>query len=345
MKRITLFIFVSLVMLGMLIPVHGEQYTGVGTGLNKLAQSTMNFLQVGVVPGASALGEAYSAIGIGPAAIFYNPAGLAEMNGTVEGFVATTQWIADINYQVGAIAWNMGNFGVIGVSALFVDYGDIIGTSLLNADNFSTSPLGYTENGMVENVGAYAFGLSLARQINDKFSMGGNVRYVGQQLGQGISAESTEDFETSKLVFDMGVKFNTGFKGFRFGMSLRNFATEVKYQEISAQLPFTFAVGGAVDVMDFIGEEDPENEQLLLAVEFTHPNNYTERVHVGMEYNFMNLMKLRAGYMSNHDVLGLNAGIGLTPEISGKKVFIDYSYSASGEYFDDINRISVGFAF
>lgn len=344
MKRITLFIFVSLVTLGMLMPA-SAQYTGIGTGLNKLAQSTMNFLQVGMVPNASALGEAYSAVGVGPAAIFYNPAGLAEMDGTAQGFVATTQWIADINYQAGAIAWNLGNFGVIGVSALFVDYGDIKGTALLTNENFSTSPLGYTETGMVDNVGAYAFGFSLGRRISDKFSMGGNVRYVGQQLGQGITEDGTKDFEVNKLVFDMGVKFNTGFKSFRFGMSMRNFSTEVKYREITSQLPFTFAVGGAVDLMDFFAEENPDYEQLLLALEFTHPNNYTERVHVGMEYNFMNMLKLRAGYMSNHDVLGLNAGVGLTPSISGKKILIDYSYSASGEYFDDINRISIGFAF
>ncbi|MEJ2615881.1 MAG: hypothetical protein P8Z35_13060 [Ignavibacteriaceae bacterium] len=47
-------------------------------GLNKLAQSTMNFQLVSISPKASAMGDAYYAVGTGAEAIFYNPAGLVE---------------------------------------------------------------------------------------------------------------------------------------------------------------------------------------------------------------------------------------------------------------------------
>jgi len=47
-------------------------------GLNKVAQSTMNFLLVSVSPEASAMGDAYSAVGKGAASIFFNAAGIVE---------------------------------------------------------------------------------------------------------------------------------------------------------------------------------------------------------------------------------------------------------------------------
>jgi len=344
MKRIIIFIGLILVFTTM-VPVFAQEYNGVGVGLKKLGQSTMNFLQVGVVPRASSLGDAYTAVGVGAGSIFFNPAGLAQMDGRVELLLSNTEWVADITYMAGAVALNLDNWGVVGFSVLTVDYGDIIGTSLLSSDTFSTNPKGYIETGMVENVGAFAFGLSYSRWISDRFTMGGTARYVGQQLGQAAGAFGTEQFDATKVVFDFGVNYLTGFKSFRFGMSIRNFATAVKYQEISTQLPLTFAVGGAMDMMDILNPDQSEEHQLLLSVEFTHPNNYTERLNLGIEYTFMNLFAVRGGYNGNNDVLGFNAGFGVTPEISGKKVAINYSYSAIENYFDDINRFSVGFSF
>jgi hypothetical protein len=345
MNRIKSIIILTLV-LGVTFPVLGQQYNGVGAGLNKLGQSTMNFLQVGVVPRATALGDAFTAIGTGSQSIFYNPAAVCELEGKADGFVSTTQWIADINYLAGAVTLNLNDYGAIGLSFLTVDYGDIIGTALLSYDNFSANPKGYVETGMVDNVGAYAFGLSYARRISAMFSMGGTVKYVGQQLGEAVLEDGNRKFSANVLAFDLGIKYHTGFKGFRFGMSIRNFSTAVKYDEVSTQLPLTFALGGAIDIMDVFGTESgTEGDKLLLTTEFIHPNNYTERALVGLEYNFMNMLYLRGGYMGNHDVLGVHAGIGVSPEIGGKKVQLDYSYSTSISYFDDINRLSIGFVF
>ena len=345
MKHTKISLFSIILVFCFMVPVFSVQYTGIGVGLDKLAQSTMNFLQVGVVPRACGLADAYMAVGKGAESIFYNPAALPEIEGRAEVFVSNTQWIADINYLAGALALNLDNWGALGVSFLVVDYGDIIGTTLLDYDNFSSNPLGYVETGMIENVGAYAFGLSYARRISSHFLMGGTVRYAGQQLGSLITDTGETENNVNKLVFDLGVKYHTGFKGFRFGMAIRNFATAVKYQEITAQLPLTFAFGAALNLMEVIQPNASEDQNLLFTFEFVHPNNYTERLNFGLEYTFMDLFSVRSGYSGNHDVLGINAGIGVKPKISGKRVIIDYSYSSSIDYFNDINRISIGFSF
>ena len=328
------------------VPLSAQGIFNQGVNMKKVGQSTMNFLQVGVVPRAVALGEAYSAIGKGPEAIFYNPAGLAEMQGTFGAFVSATRWIADIQYLNGSLAWKFGNVGTVGLSFLTVDYGDIIGTSLLSKSDAAANPLGYMDNGVMGNVGAYAFGLSFARPISSIFLIGGNIRYAGQQLGQNITTETNGKLETNeahKLSFDMGVKYYTGFKSFNFGMSIRNFSTAVKYEEITAQLPMVFAVGAAMDMLDWFFA-DHKDHTALLAVEFTHPNNYNERLHLGLEYSFMNMLSLQGGYVTNSDLAGASFGVGFQKNIMGKRLEIGYAYSLY-DVFNDINRLSIGFSF
>ncbi len=317
-----------------------------GVDLKKVGQSTMNFLQVGIVPRAAALGEAYTSTGKGPEAMFYNPAGLAEMNGRFGAFVSKTQWIADIQYLAGALSWKMGSVGTFGLSFLSVDYGEMYGTSLISKSAASSNPLGYIDNGVFTNTGAYAFGLGFARTVSSMFIIGGDVRYVGHQLGQNITTDTNGDLkenESNKLVFDLGVKYNTGFRSFNFGMSIRNFATSVKYEELTAQLPMTFAVGASMDMLDWFMAEHKDHAALL-SVEFTHPNNYTERLHMGLEYTFMNRLALRGGFVTNHDVQGASFGAGFNQSLMGKNMEVSYSYSMM-ELFDNVSRLSVGFTF
>ncbi|HKJ82033.1 MAG TPA: PorV/PorQ family protein, partial [Ignavibacteriaceae bacterium] len=222
-------------------------------GINKVAQSTMNFLLVSVSPKASAMGDAYYAVGTGAESIFYNPAAMVETKNTFNIVLDYTQWIADIKYLAGAVSWNLGNYGAVGISMMTVNYGTIYGTSLVPPSLNSQYPLGYIDNGDVPNVGAYAVGISYAKAISNQFMVGGNIKIAGQNLGENRFSNGTfVKNDASKLVFDVGIKYYTGFKNFRFGMTLRNFATDVKRELISEQLPLTFNLGAAIDLMDFI---------------------------------------------------------------------------------------------
>lgn len=314
-----------------------------GVDLKNTGQATMNFLQVSVVPKAIAMGDAYTAIGTGVESIFYNPAGLTEMDNKVDLFFSMTNWIADIKYFAGAAAWRLGNIGTVGVSLVHVDYGDIIGTSLISVADIANDELGYRETGSVSNVGAYAIGLAYSRRVTDTFVFGLSARYAGQQLGQSLLAGGMKDNNESSVVFDLGVKYYTPVRGFRFGMSIRNFSNAVKYEEITASLPLTFSVGGAIDVLEMLQGDRAEGESSLLAsVEFSHPNNYTERLHMGLDYSLMGFLSARVGYVTNHDVAGLSLGVGILPELMGTKAEISYTYS-SMDIFDDVSRFSVKF--
>ncbi len=310
-------------------------------GLKKLAQSTMNFQLVSISPKASAMGDAYFAVGTGAESIFYNPAGLIESKNTFNVVIDYTQWIADINYIGGAASWNLGNYGAVGISLLSVNYGTIYGTSL---DPNTGSTLGYIDNGTLSNVGAYSFGISYAKAVSTQFSIGGNIRIAGQNLGENHFIDGTDTKNNaSKLVFDVGVKYYTGFKNFRFGMAIRNFSSNIIREAIYEQLPLTFTVGTAIDLMDFINPSHSQDDALTFAVDFLHSNNYSERFNIGAEYKFLGMLALRGGYQTNRDISSYSFGIGLNKSIDGNEIGVNYSYSKM-DVFKDINRISVEFS-
>jgi hypothetical protein len=311
--------------------------------IKQTGQSTMNFLQVGVSPKAAALGEAYTAMSKGVESVFFNPAGLTEMNTQFEAFVSSTQWFADIKYLAGALGYNTGDYGSVALSFIIVDYGTIKGTSLVPA---ASTGANYTLTGDVKNVGAYSFGLSYVKAVSTKFSIGGTVKYVGQQLGQLTDANgSATDNKGNKLAFDMGVKYFPGIESLRLGMSIRNFSTFVGYQSnYESPLPLAFSVGLGMNIMDFINKDLSKDHALVISSEFVHPNDYTDRVNTGLEYTFMNMVSIRGGYESNQDILSWSGGVGLGTSFGGTRIEVDYSYSHM-KYFDGVNRFALNVGF
>ncbi len=309
-------------------------------GLNKVAQSTMNFLLVSTSPRASAIGEAFTTLGTGSESMFYNPAGLAIMKKDFDININYTQWIADINYLGGGAAYNLGNYGVVGVNILTVDYGEIHGTSLLTASEKYIYQEGFKENGLLSNVGAYSVGISYAKSISTQFSIGGTVKLVGQNLGESLLSNGVKKNNASKLAFDAGVRYLTGFKSFGFGMMIRNFASNIKREELDEQLPLMFTLGAGMNIMELI---DPEqSNSLYLAVDFVHQNNFSERVNFGMEFKFMDMLSLRGGYQTNRDLASWSGGVGFNTSVSDYDIELNYSYSRF-EIFDSVSRLSLVF--
>jgi hypothetical protein len=313
-------------------------------GLKKVAQSTMNFQLVSISPRASSLGEAFCALGTGAEAVFFNPAGIIDLNQRCDLQFYTTKWIGDIDYFGGSFVWNLGRFGALGLSMLNVDYGTIYGTSLITAAEKDLYPLGYKDLGEVKNVSAYAYGLTYGKAISTQFHIAGNLRLVGQNLGQSQLADGLKDNNATKLVFDGGVRYNTGLKSLVFGMAIRNFSSNIRREEIDEQLPLLFTMGIALDLMQVISANVAKDHNLNLAVDFQHPNNYTERVNLGLEYLLWNRIALRAGYQSNRDLASWSAGFGVNTNIVGSRVVFDYSYS-NFDLFDGVNRFAIGVVF
>lgn len=317
----------------------------------KLAQTGFQFLSVGTNARATAMGEAYTTVAGSSEALFYNPAGLASVTSFIEVSLNQMEWIADIKYISGNMSLNLsqGKYGVLGLSFLTVDYGQFYWTRV--ADN-EQGFLDYDEMSDLDVGGltvpkALMIGVGYAKQLSDNFSVGGQVKYVYQNLGKSIVPELGEtetllkikEYSLGELAYDFGTQYRTGFKSFVFGMSVRNFSREVKYEKEGFQMPLTFRIGVSMDIFDFVSQLSKDHS-LLISIDAVHPRSYPEFVNVGAEYVFLDMLALRAGYISNQDDYDLTVGFGVK-----KYGFeVDYSYMPF-TFFNDVNRVSVKFAF
>lgn len=310
----------------------------------KIAQTGFQFLSVRSDARANAMAGALNSVECGSAGIFYNPATLGFMNGMMDVTASYNMWIADIKHNAFSGAFNIGNgrFGAVLVSFANVDYGVIEGTEFWGND------VGYVETGEIYPT-AMHMSVGYAKSLSTKFSIGGQLRWAGQNLGR--SNVLVEDLQTGEsdivtrlnvantVAVDFGTYFRTGWKSFAFGMSVRNFSGEVMYEEESFQLPLTFTMGVSMDLMDLM-EERPEQHSLVLSVDASHPRSYPEYIDVGMEYKLMDVFFVRLGYMGNRDERGLTFGSGV--KYAG--ITVDYSYTPFG-IFNNSQSFTLRYAF
>lgn len=308
----------------------------------RLAQSGMKFLSVSVSPRAAALSDAVTAQDASSTSLFYNPAGMARLDGMVHASLGQVQWISTFRYNTGTVAFRPadGNYGVIGLSVRAVDYGDF--KSTIRADNEQ----GYQNIGSV-TPSALAVGVGYARTLTDRFSVGGHLKYARQSLGESTmrfdesGSRATQDNTSSTLAADFGVIYRTGFESLNLGVSVRNFSREVTYVEESFELPMTIEIGAAMDIFDFY-QAAGENHSFVLSLNAESPRDYDEQLKIGGEYTFMDLFSLRAGYLYPSDEQGLSLGGGLQLELGGIGFGADYAYTQFGR-LGNINRVGVQF--
>jgi len=314
----------------------------------KLGQTGLQFLTVPVDARAAALAGAVTAHEGSSMSLFYNPAGMAGLENLAHVSVAQSKWIADINYNQASAAFQPfnGRYGVIGLSFLAVDYGTLQET--IRYDNES----GYLDIGTYSPT-ALSIGLGYATALTTMFSVGGQVKYVSQDLGKSTMGITTgtgggesydrQENTVSVVAFDFGIIYKTGYKSLNFAMDVRNFAKDLTYEREEFQLPLTFQVGVAMDMMDFTSM-DKEVHSLLLSVDASHPRSYSEQLKIGVEYTLVQMLALRAGYRFPTDEPEVNFGVGVKQQLGGIGFGLDYGYSDFG-IFGSIQRIAAQFSF
>ena len=351
MKKNTGRIIVGALM-GILLSINGNAQDN-----QKLAQASFQFLSVVSDARAAAMADAVTSLQIGSSALFFNPAGMSNMKDFIDVSASNNQWIADIkHYTVGmAISPFKGDYGVVGFSMQYVDYGNFIGTRV----NKSIDK-GYDDVGIFK-LYALAVGIGYAKQLTDQFSVGGQIHWARQDLGQSTipnlapqipildslgkptgqfaDSSSTVSNKLTPLVFDFGTQFKTGIKSLVFGMSVRNFSKDMQYAYENFQLPLVFTLGISMNLMDFF-ENVPMDQSLYLCIDASHYRDHPEQLKIGVEYQVLKMLSLRGGYATNSDESGFSYGVG----VSKFGFAFDYSYTPFG-VFNNVQRMTVRFSF
>jgi opacity protein-like surface antigen len=298
---------------------------------DKVGTTAAPFLSIGMGARAGALGESYVAIAEGPSALYWNPAGVADMTRTGAEF-SYLSWFVDSNIQQAALVIPLAGFGNLGIHVVTLGYGEMEVTTISNPDG----------TGELFSPRDLSAGLSFARNLTDRFAIGGTFKLVTQRIWNSTA---------SGAALDLGVLYRTGFRNLRIAASMANFGQDLRLsgkdlrvaQDIDPTIegnnprlpanlevdpwamPLTFRIGVAADVVSL------ENQRLTTTVDALHPNDNSESANFGVEYAFSELLFLRGGYRqafaAESDDGGFTLGAGLQYDFgNGPRVRFDYVY-------------------
>ena len=345
MKRHILTVVLICALLVLIAPYALAQLTpDLNQPTEKRAQTGMKFLSVSLDARAAGMGNAMASVAqANSMSLFYNPASMGFMESKIDAAIGQTQWIVDINYNYGSLAFrpSEGTYGVFGLSVVAVDYGEFEGTIRSNTE------LGYEDTGNF-SPSALAVGIGYSKALSDRFSFGANTRYVQEKLTDNAPTTlnsdgtfNTEEAHTDVFAFDFGVLYKTGFRSLNFGVTARNFASDRTYAEESFELPLTFQMGISMNALDFTSA-DKSTHSLLVSVDAVRPRDFSEFVSFGAEYTLANLVSLRAGYAAPNDENGISLGGGIQKTFGTTAFQVDYAYPDYGVCLN-VNRCTFPF--
>jgi hypothetical protein len=143
-------------------------------------------------------------------ALSYNPATTATLTGS-NFIIHHSNYFVDMSFDYMSFTYNVPSFGTVSMGLLGLLSGDIEETTELQ-------PLG---TGRTFTANDFAGFVSFARSITDKFSGGGTIKYVIQNI---------DKLTASGIAFDMGAIYKVGlFYDMTIGFSIKNFGGDMKY--------------------------------------------------------------------------------------------------------------------
>jgi len=315
---------------------------------SKVGTTTAQFLSIPVGGKAIAMGGAFTAVSTDATALYWNP-GAISRNGKNSVYASQTNWLVGSAHQ-----W-------IGVQ-IMVTRQDAIGLSVNNLDYGSrervTTVAEPDGTGEYWNANDLSMALSYSRNLTDRFSIGGSLKYITQQIWHESS---------SGMAIDLGLLFITQFNGLRISATMRNFGGELQLdgrdllhrididpenegnnETIVARLktdswpiPLAFHVGMAMPIID------QQNLKATIAADAIRPTDNTETLGVGGEVQLFNVLSLRGGYQTlfrTDAQSGLTLGFGIQIPNPYASINFDYSYQDYG-LFDDIQTAGIGVGF
>ncbi|MCD6318073.1 PorV/PorQ family protein [Candidatus Aerophobetes bacterium] len=249
-----------------LIPGFSSYASDVGT-------TASNFLKIGVGARATAMGGAFTALADDGTALYWNPAGLAQIERT-EISAMYNMWFQEVNQGYLSLAFPLLG-GIAGLGANYMDMGKIEGRD--------------TEGNPTGDFGASDIQASL-----------GYARNFSSKLMLGISAGMLQDTiaEDKKTAY-------LGNAGFLFkptelisvGLACQNIGSKLGEDP----LPLTYRGGIALRLKSISIEADavkPIDDDIYYCA--------------GLEWLIGNILVLRGGYRTGQDVgSGISAGVGL----------------------------------
>lgn len=267
------------------------------------------FLRLGVNASAMAVGDAQTALSRDAFSVYWNPAGLA---GASSNSVALTHhiWVANTRHYTAAARFRAGRRGGVG---LFVTATD---SELEQRSRPTTEPDGtFSVSGFTASA-AYGRAVGPVRA-------GVAVKYLTERIF---------GYSSNGYAVDAGLQYDLGADFASFGVALQNLGSMSELAEDATELPTMLRGGVAVSPVSVRADADGASvldATFIAEVSHVLPDDDT-RVHLGTAVDVLELVTLRAGYVTNDDLRSLTFGGGLMLE----GLQFDYAFLPFEEGFE-----------
>lgn len=329
------------------------------TQITKVGTTAASFLEIGVGSSGLGMGSAYTAVSEDVSSLYWNSARIAYLD-NLEAMFMYQPWIAGITFNYMGIVYPVDNIGTFGLSLTILNSGEMEETNMLYQEG----------TGTLFSATDLAIQLSYARKVTDFFSFGFSGKYISQKIST---------MNATAFAVDLGVYVVTPFferknekiDGIQIGMSITNYGNKMKlegddtfiavdpdkinsgnnenipadYRMGEYNLPLAFRIGLSYDLIKI------QNHRLTFAADAVHPNNFSEFINVGSQYQISLFEKvrfdLRAGFKTLFVVdnsQGLTLGFGILFDASLSRFKFDYAFSEMTELGNTNNfTISINF--
>ena len=287
----------------------------------RLGKSGFSFLKISPSARAAGMGDAFTAVANDVTTIFFNPAGLTNINNFDFSF-NHTNWIVNSSLISGVIGFPFGQRGALGISVISFATEEFEETTIFEPEG----------TGRMIKAGDIAIALAYALKLTDRLSFGLKGQYL---------EEFIDDDKANGFAFDFSTFYMSGFRDLTIAMVMKNFGPDAKFLTKKFKLPLYFNVNTAISLLGKQGGPI----QLLLSAESAFATDYRDRYHVGSELWIADMLALRGGYKFFYDTEDWTIGAGLKLKIGARRILIDIAYSNFEEFFDPPLRISIGGSF
>ncbi|MEW6051707.1 MAG: PorV/PorQ family protein [Candidatus Zixiibacteriota bacterium] len=276
----------------------------------------------------TAMGGTTVADASGVEAMYWNPAGLASLEGT-EAMFSHQPYIADIDINFGGVATNIESFGAIGLGAKVVSIGDMEETTQQFPDG----------TGRVFNPTLTVLGLTYARQLTANVSFGATGMLINETIFEATS---------NATAFDVGFIYDPRWRGVKMGIAVKNYGPQAKFsgkgferfltdQRPTSPNAASYDLPSSINIGISYNAFNQGMNSVTLAGNFRSNNFQEDMWQGGAEYAYNQRYFLRAGYnYSKQDqyLYGASVGAGLSYPIGSTKLTFEYAWTQT-ETFDD----------
>lgn len=296
-------------------------------------RNPVSFLEIGAGARATSVGSAFVGLADDVSAVYWNPAGLAQLSGPAISIMDRLS-VLDTNYANTTAAFPVGNLGVVGFNLTYYGVGNV---TTYDNEGKETGTLTDTEAAFALS---YAYGL-------DELLVGGNLKYIYKRLD--LSDTYTQ---AGGIGFDAAVLYKLT-ESFSVGAILHDNFKVTYSDDHEETVPMSISAGCAYR-LNF-----DDKHSLALMLDFDQVQRHPLKLHLGSEFTLFNLLAIRVGiddlYVEARntdveyiDLVGYNikptVGAGLKWEVK-KDSFLTVDYALSVERLGRRSFFTLAYAF